>query len=122
MSSSRQQLPPWDFECAYQRRCPHLHGSSTQLIWEEHKRSYKEHCEHWRVRDILREELEKALAYIGALEEQNEQLKAKLKALHQRQFKSNKNRDQQSSNNSADNCSEQANKKTRCAQRPSGLV
>jgi len=111
MSSSRQQLPPWDFECAYQHNCPHLHGSSTKWVWEEYQRSYDEHCEHWRVRDILRDELEKALAHIGELEEQNEQLKAKLKALHQRQFKSNKNRNRQSSNDSADNCSEPAKKK-----------
>ena len=111
MSSTRQQLPPWHFECAYQHNCPHLHGSSTKWVWEEYQRSYDEHCEHWRVRDILREDLEKALAHIGELEKQNEQLKAKLKALHQRQFKSNKNRNRQSSNDSDDNSSEQAKKK-----------
>jgi len=46
--------------------------------------------EHWRVRDILDEELEKALKRIADLESENEDLKAKLKALHNRQFKAGK--------------------------------
>jgi len=111
MLSHYRQQAPWKFECPYKHHCPHLEGLSTKWVWEEYQRSHKAHCEHWKVRDIQQEELEKALTYIGELEKENEHLKAKLKALHQRQFKSNKNRDQQSSNDSADNCPEQAKKK-----------
>jgi hypothetical protein len=57
-----------------------------------YQRSYEEHCEHWRVRDIQQEELDKALKKIVALEKENEQLRAKLKALHQKQFKANKHK------------------------------
>ena len=88
---------------------------STKWVWKEYQRSHKEHCEHWRVRDILQEELEKALTVIGELEKQNEQLKAKLKALHQRQFKSNKNRGRQRSNDKIDNGQETQKKKKRGA-------
>ena len=81
---------PWDYDCIYKHCCPHLQGLSTQWVFEEYQRSCDEHLEHWKVRDIQQEQLEKALAYIGKLEEENQKLKAKLKALHQRQFKANK--------------------------------
>ena len=84
------QQPPWDYQCPYRHNCPHLQGLSTQWVFEEYQRSYDEHLDHWKIRDIQQEQLEKALAYIGELEKKNEQLKAKLKAIHQRQFKSNK--------------------------------
>ena len=81
---------PWDYDCIYKHRCPHLQGLSTKWVFEEYQRSSDEHLEHWKVRQIQQEELEKALAYIGKLEKENEQLKAKLKTMNQRQFKSNK--------------------------------
>jgi len=95
------QKAPWNFDCSYRHCCPHLQGLSTQWVFEEYQRSSNEHFEHWKVRQIQQEELDKALGYIGKLEKENEQLKAKLKALHQRQFKSNKKREQQSSENSS---------------------
>ena len=90
MPSYYRQQPPWDFQCPYQHCCPHLEGLSTQWVWEEYHRSYDAHLEHWKVRDTQQEELEKASEYIIELEKQNEELKAKLEALHRRQFKSNK--------------------------------
>jgi len=102
MPQPRYQQPPWDFQCLYQHKCPHLEGLSTQWVFEEYQRSYGEHLQHWKVRDIKQEELDKTLKYISALEKQNEQLKAKLKALHQRQFKSNKKKsDDQTPKNNA---------------------
>ena len=102
MPPYRYQQAPWDFNCCYRHCCPHLQGLSTKWVFEEYQRSHDEHLEHWKVRDIQQEELEKALEYIGKLEYENEELKARLKALHQRQFKSNKKRKQKSSETSTD--------------------
>ena len=95
----RYQQVPWNYDCRYQHCCPHLQGLSTNFVFEEYQCSYDENLEHWKIRDIQQEELEKALAYIGELEKQNEQLKAKLKALHQKQFKANKKRKAKSEQN-----------------------
>jgi len=111
MLSYRRQQAPWNFECQYKNYCPHLEGLSTKWIFEEYQRSHDEHLEHWKVRQIQQEELEKALEYIGKLEKENEVLNAKFKALHQRQFKSNKNCNRQSSNDKTDNRSEPVKKK-----------
>jgi hypothetical protein len=115
MPPHRYQQAPWNYQCSYQHNCPHLQGLSAQWVFEEYQRSYDEHLEHWKVRDILNQELEEALEYIGKLEKQNEVLKAKLKALHQRQFKSNKNSSQPSPKNQADNESAPGKKKKRGA-------
>ncbi len=58
------QQAPWNFQCSYRHCCPHLQGLSTQWAFEEYQRSYDEHLEHWKVRQIQQEELEKALDYI----------------------------------------------------------
>ena len=69
-----------------------MEGLSTHWIWKEYQDN--EHLEHWKIRDIQAEELESALEHIVKLEEENEELKAKLEALHRRQFKANKISDQ----------------------------
>jgi hypothetical protein len=115
MPQHRYQQAPWNFQCLYQHNCPHLQGLSAQWVFEEYQSSYDENLEHWKVRDILQQELEEALEYIGKLEKQNEVLKAKLKALHQRQFKPNKKRSQQSPQNQADSGSAPEKKKKRGA-------
>lgn len=115
MPPFRYQQTPWDFECNYRHCCPHLQGLSTKWVFDEYQRSHDEHLEHWKVRDIQQEELEEALGYIGKLEKENEELKAKLKALHQRQFKSNKKRKQKSSETSTDDRSASKKKKKRGA-------
>jgi len=103
---------PWNFQCPYKHNCPHLQHLSAQWVWAEYQRSCDEHLEHWKVRDIEQEELEKALNYIGKLEEENEKLRAKLKALHQRQFKANKNsRRIPSENNADEGCAAEKKKK-----------
>jgi hypothetical protein len=82
--------PPYDFQCPYQHNCPHLEGLSTKWIFDEYQCSHDEHLEHWKIRDIQQDQLHKAIERIGKLEEENEELKAKLKTLHRRQFKANK--------------------------------
>ena len=89
MSRRGQDHPPWHYQCPYRHNCPHLQGLSTQWVWEEYQCSHDEHLEHWKIREVQQEELEEALFHISKLEEENETLKAKLKALHQRQFKAN---------------------------------
>ena len=89
MSRSRQQAP-WNFQCPYRHACPHLEGLSTQWLWEEYQNAPYENNEHWRVRDLLRQELSTAGKRIAELEREKEELQAKLTALHRRQFKTNK--------------------------------
>lgn len=115
MRSNHPQQAPWDFQCPYKHHCPHLEGLSTQWVFEEYQRCHDEHLEHWKIRDIQQEELEQALDYIGELEKENEEVKAKLKALHQRQFKPNKKRSQKSSQDSANDRSAPEEKKKRGA-------
>ena len=111
MPPYRYQNAPWDFECNYRHCCPHLQGLSTKWVFEEYQRSSDEHIEHWKVRQIQQEELDKALELLGKLEKQNEQLKAKLKALHQRQFKANKKRKAKSEQNKTKDQSSKKKKK-----------
>lgn len=84
---------PWNYECPYRHHCPHLDGLSTHWVGEEYQRSHEEHCDHWKIRDIQQEALDKSLRKIVELEKENEQLQAKLKALHRKQFKANKRTD-----------------------------
>jgi len=102
MSPYCRDYPPWDYECPYRHCCPHLEGLSTQWVWEEYYHSSDEHLEHWKVRDIQQEELQKALEHINKLENENEELKAKLKALHKKQFKANHKPSPQSSQDRSD--------------------
>jgi transposase len=106
---------PWDFKCPYKQNCPHLEGLSTQWVFNEYQNSHEEHLEHWKARDNLEEELEKALEKITELENGNEDLKAKLKALHNRQFKPNRKSGPEKSINSADDHSPLKKKKKRGA-------
>ena len=97
MSRNRQKVAPWNFQCPYKDNCPHLEGLSTRWVFHEYQND--EHLDHWKVRDEQSEELEKALDHIVELEKENEDLKAKLKAIHRRQFKANKKTDSDSSKN-----------------------
>lgn len=97
----RPPYPPYNYQCLYQHNCPHLEGLSTKWVFEEYQRSDDEHLDHWRIRDIQLEEIQKAHEYIGKLEKENEELKVKLQILHRRQFKANKN-DSKTSDNKND--------------------
>jgi len=87
--------PPFNFQCAYRDYCPYLDGLSTQWVMMTYQRAHREHCEHWRVRDLQQERLSEALRKNAELEKENEHLKAKLTAIHQKQFKANKKRDKE---------------------------
>ena len=98
--SSKRQYPPWDYDCIYKHCCPHLQGLSTHWVFREYQDEPFNNCEHWRIRESQQEELEKAIEYINKIEKENEELKAKLKALHSRQFKANKKKKKDQSGNS----------------------
>ena len=87
MPSQGLQPAPANYQCPYQRCCPHLQGLSTEFVFAEYQRSHEEHLDHWKARDDLNELLEQLRAYSHELEAQNAELKAKLTALHRRQFK-----------------------------------
>ena len=90
MTKRYAQQAPLNYDCHYRHCCPHLEGLSTQWVFEEYQRSGSEHLEHWKVRDEQQEQIEQYLVYIKELEKKNDELQAKLEALHRRQFKANK--------------------------------
>ena len=86
----RYKQAPVDFECPYRKSCPHMDGISAMWALTTFQGAGVERNEHWRIREMMAAEIDDALARIGRLEEENAQLKAKNKALHQRQFKAGK--------------------------------
>lgn len=86
----RHPNPPHDFVCPYRHACPHLSGLSTTWVMEEYRRADDVYQEHLRIIDHLHDALKAGEDRIRVLERENAELKAKLQAWHQRQFKSNK--------------------------------
>ncbi len=89
----RYPYPPHDFDCLYRHSCPYLDGMSTQWVLEEYRQAAEVYQEHLRIIDGFDGELKVRDERIRVLERQNAELKAKLQALHRRQFKSNKKKD-----------------------------
>ncbi len=82
--------PPHDFECLYRHSCPYLDGLSTTWVLGEYRRAEDGYQEHLRIIDDFYGGLKVRDERIRVLERENAELKAKLHALHRRQFKSNK--------------------------------
>ena len=82
--------PPHDFNCLYRHCCPYLDGMSTQWVLEEYRRAGEVYQEHLRIIDLFDGHLKVRDERIRVLERENAELKAKLQALHQRQFKANR--------------------------------
>jgi transposase len=89
----RYPYPPHDFECLYRHTCPYLDGLSTTWVLEEYRRAADVYQEHLRIIDVFDGHLKIRDERIRVLERENAELKAKLQALHHRQFKSNKKKD-----------------------------
>ena len=89
----RCPYPPPDFECVYRHSCPYLEGLSTTWVLEEYRRADDVYQEHLQIIDGFDGELKVRDERIRVLERENAELKAKLQALHRRQFKSNKKKD-----------------------------
>lgn len=82
--------PPHDFICPYKDACPHLGWLSTKWTLEAYQRADDTYDEHLKIVDNFYNEREEHLKRIRTLERENAELKAKLKLLHQKQFKPNK--------------------------------
>jgi hypothetical protein len=89
----RYLYPPHDFECLYRHSCPYLDGLSTTWVLEEYRRAGEVYQEQLRILDGFDDDLKVRDERIRVLERENAELKAKLQAWHQRQFKSNKKKD-----------------------------
>jgi len=92
---ARSPYPPPDFACPYRDSCPYLDGLSTTWVLGEYRRGEEEYQEHLRILDHFYDGLKARDDRIRVLERENAELKAKLQALHRRQFKSNKKKDAQ---------------------------
>lgn len=84
------QQPPANYQCPYHNCCPHLQGLSSEFVFTEYQNAHEEYLDHWKARDELNELLDQMRTYTQELEAQNAELKAKLTALHRRQFKANR--------------------------------
>jgi transposase len=91
----RYPYPPHDFECLYRHSCPYLDGMSTQWVLEEYREAAEVYQEHLRIIDGFDGELKVRDDRIRVLERENAELKAKLQALHHRQFKPNQKKEAQ---------------------------
>jgi len=87
--------PPQGFECLYRDSCPYLDGLSTTWVLGEYRRADDEYQEHLQIIDHFYAGLKVRDDRIRVLERENAQLKAKLQALHHRQFKANRKKEAQ---------------------------
>jgi transposase len=101
----RSPYPPHDFECLYRHTCPYLDGLSTTWVLGEYRRADDVYQEHLRIIDALGDELKARDERIRILERENAELKAKLRAVHQRQFKRNKKKDTETGGKEAEGAS-----------------
>jgi len=83
---------PYDYQCPYRQACPHLQGMSTEALWHRHELDVRQAQEDRERIEQLVEWLNEREQQVRRLERENQQLRAQLKALHQKQFKANKPR------------------------------
>jgi len=107
----RPSYPPHDFTCPYEHNCPYLDWMSTTWVLGEYRRADETYQEHLRIIDTMDAELSTALKRIRAVEKENAELKAKYIALHQRQFKANRKKDNDENSRDAENASDGGKKK-----------
>jgi len=90
---SGRVYPPWNYECQYQDHCPHLDGLSTRWVWAEYQEAHVRDMAKWRIYDEYDTRLGELEVRTKELEKENSELKAKLQALHRRQFKANRKKE-----------------------------
>lgn len=91
----RHPYPPPRYECQYRNACPHLGMLSTTWVYGEFRRADEQYQQHLRIYDRLQEALAECRDKAAKLERENAELKAKYLAIHQRQFKPNRNKERQ---------------------------
>ena len=80
---------PYDYPCPYRQACPHLQGMSTAAIWHRHELDSQPAQRDRERIDQLVEWLNEREQQVRRLEQESQQLRAQIKALHQKQFKAN---------------------------------
>lgn len=80
---------PSDYQCPYRQACPHLQGMATEAIWHRHALDLQQAQQDRERIDQLVEWLNQRDQQVRRLEQENQQLRTQLKALHQKQFKAN---------------------------------
>jgi transposase len=81
---------PHDYQCPYRQACPHLEGMSTEAIWHRHELDLQQAQEDRERIDQLVEWLNQSDQEVRRLKLENQQWRAQLKTIHQKQFKANK--------------------------------
>ena len=81
--------PPYNFDCQHKNECPHLMGLSTHWVFSEYSRAQEQYQEFLHIRDNFRHDFDDAYRRINKLKKEIDELKAKFKTLHTRQFKKN---------------------------------
>lgn len=107
--------PPQGFDCLYKHACPYLDRLSTKWVFGEYRRGERVYQEHLRIIDLFRNKLEKNDERVRVLERENAELKAKLAALHLRQFKQNKKNEIKAGIDNTAGAEENGNQKKRGA-------
>ena len=77
----------------YRDACPHLDGLSTTWVLEEYRQAAEGYQDHLRIIDSFDGELKVRDERLRGLERENAELRAKLRALHRRQFKAKKTKE-----------------------------
>lgn len=90
----RYPFAPYDFTCVYEHTCPYLEDLSTKWVYSEYRRSQENYQEDLRIIDAFREAVDEQDKKIRALERELAEVRAKYQALHRRQFKANRRRDE----------------------------
>lgn len=80
---------PYDYQCPYRQACPHLQGMATEAIWHRHEMDLQQAQQDRERIDQLVEWLNQRDQQVRRLEQENQQLRTQLKALHQKHFKAN---------------------------------
>jgi len=95
----RPAYPPYNFSCSYTDNCPHLEGLSTIWVLGEYRRAEDVYQEHLRIIDHFSDSLRVSEARVRVLEQENAELRARYQALHRKQFKPNRKKDNCRQNN-----------------------
>jgi hypothetical protein len=82
--------PPHDFKCPCEHNCPHLDFLSTRRELSQYQYGQDEYQEHLEIIDRFQESLKERDERIRKRERENAERKAKVKMMHERQFKPNK--------------------------------
>jgi transposase len=80
-------LDAYGYECPYRAACPHLQGMSAEWMWLRHQEDIRRQQEDRQRIDELVCQLQERDGRCAQSEKENTELKARLHALHQKQFK-----------------------------------